>query len=228
MLESLRERAVWFAVCENFRFQLACMKVAEVLAEGAIGEPSWARIRFRTGVDVYRNQPYSATRNGSPFSTSASTCLTSRGFFLGEVVRVSCETQRRNPTVRAEDTATVLLRHAEGAVSVVECTYESRQPSEGQPEVLLTIEGPRGAIVAPPGGREVLVTVGEETIRHRVAEDGDDVSQRSVHATCAHLLAALRAGREADTSGADNIRIYALAEAAYAAAASGHAVEPSE
>ncbi len=228
MLESLRERAVWFAVHENFRFQLACMKVAEVLAEGAIGEPSWARISFRTGVDVYRNQPYFRDEERLAILDVGIHMLDLARVFLGEVVRVSCETQRRNPTVRAEDTATVLLRHAEGAVSVVECTYESRQPSEGQPEVLLTIEGPRGAIVAPPGGREVLVTVGEETIRHRVAEDGDDVSQRSVHATCAHLLAALRAGREADTSGADNIRTYALAEAAYAAAASGHAVEPSE
>ena len=54
-------------------------------------------------------------------------------FFMGEVERISCETQRRNPKVRAEDTATMLLRHESGAVSVVECTYEARRAARPLP-----------------------------------------------------------------------------------------------
>ena len=228
IVEAARRRAVWFAVHENFRFQPAMMKVAEVLAEGVIGAPSWARISFRTGVDVYKNQPYFYDEERLAILDVGIHMLDLARVFLGEATRVTCETQRRNPAVRAEDTATMMLRHVTGAVSVVECTYESRQPAAGQPEVLVMIEGPRGSIVAPPGGREVLVTTGQETIGYLVAGDDEDISQRSVHATCAHLLAALRAGRDADTAGADNLRTYALCEAAYAAAASGRAVELSE
>ncbi len=42
---------------------------------------------------------------------------------------------------------------------------------------------------------------------------------------CAHLLERYRAGQDADTSGADNLKTYALAKAAYEAS-SGRAIEP--
>ncbi|MBL8599171.1 MAG: gfo/Idh/MocA family oxidoreductase, partial [Devosia sp.] len=44
------------------------------------------------------------------------------------------------------------------------------------------------------------------------------VAQESVLATCRHMLEALRAGRPAATSAADNLRTFALVEAAYQAA----------
>lgn len=50
--------------------------------------------------------------------------------------------------------------------------------------------------------------------------------QESVLRTQEHWVDCLRAGREPDTSGADNLRTYALCEAAYASAASGHTVDP--
>ena len=42
--------------------------------------------------------------------------------FIGEVGSIACGTQRCNPKIRGEDTATMLLRHRSGAVSVVEAT----------------------------------------------------------------------------------------------------------
>ena len=226
IVEAARVAGVWFAVHENFRFQPAMMKVAEVLSDGAIGKPSWARLSFRTGVDVYQTQPYFLNEERLAILDVGIHMLDLARVFLGEVARVSCETQRRNPAVRAEDTATMLLRHVAGAVSVVECTYESRQAFEGRPEVRVTIECPRGSVSAEPGGREVIVTVGEETTRHAVGADREDLYQASVHNMCAHLLGRVRAGRDADTSGADNLKTYALAEAAYEAAKSGCAIEP--
>ena len=226
MVEAARAAGVWFAVHENFRFQPAMLKTAEVLADGAIGAPSWGRLSFRTGVDVYKTQPYFLHEERLAILDVGIHMLDLARVFFGEATRVSCETQRRNPAVRAEDTATMLLRHAGGAVSIVECTYESRQPFEGRPEVRVTIEGPHGSVSAAPGGREVIVTVGGETTRHLVATDGEDLYPASVHNMCAHLLKRVRAGRDAVTSGADNLKTYALAEAAYEAAASGRAVEP--
>ena len=226
MTEAASERPTWLAVHENFRFQPAMAKTAQALASGVIGPPSWARISFRTGVDVYANQPYFRDEARLVILDLGVHILDLARVFLGEVAHLGCETQRRNPTVRAEDTATMLLRHRGGAVSVVDCTYESRLPPEGSPEVHVTIEGPRGAIVARPGGREVLVTADGSTTRHQVAADDEDVAQTSVTATCAHLLEAMRAGRDAATSAVDNLKTYALAEAAYEAAATGRMAEP--
>ena len=48
--------------------------------------------------------------------------------------------------------------------------------------------------------------------------------QESVLATCDHLLEALRSGRAAAVSAADNLRTFELCEAAYEAAATGRAV----
>src|SRR5204862_6828982 len=50
--------------------------------------------------------------------------------------------------------------------------------------------------------------------------------EESVYKTCAHILAALKGGRDADTSGRDNLTTYAICEAAYEANATGRAVKP--
>lgn len=52
------------------------------------------------------------------------------------------------------------------------------------------------------------------------------IVQESVFATCAHMLAAVRAGRSADTDARDNLRTFALCEAAYELAAAGQIARP--
>ena len=51
--------------------------------------------------------------------------------------------------------------------------------------------------------------------------------EESVYKTCRHLLESLKAGRAADISGRDNLKTYAVCEAAYEAAATGRAVKPA-
>ncbi len=141
------DAGVFLAVHENFRFQAPMLKVAEMIASGVIGTPSWARISFRTGYDIYKGQPYFYDEERFAILDVGVHVLDLARVFMGEVERLSCESQRRNPEVRAEDTATMLLRHASGAVSVVEHTYEARKLPDHFPQTLLEIEGPRGAIV---------------------------------------------------------------------------------
>jgi hypothetical protein len=52
------------------------------------------------------------------------------------------------------------------------------------------------------------------------------VIQDSVLATCAHLLDAVRSGRSADTAAADNLRTFALCEAAYLSASTHSVIIP--
>jgi len=232
MVDAAANAGVFLAVHENFRFQAPMLRVREVLASGAIGTPSWARIAFRTGFDVYRTQPYFLGEERLAILDVGIHVLDLARVFLGEVERVSCETQRRNPRVRAEDTATMMLRHVSGAVSIVECTYESRKQPDVFPETLLEIEGDRGAIVVKPGlvmevtseGRLTTSDIGAPLLPW--TSKPWHVAQESVRTTCAHMLASVRARRDAETSGVDNLKTFALVEAAYEAAASGRAVAP--
>ena len=52
------------------------------------------------------------------------------------------------------------------------------------------------------------------------------ISQESVLNANAHFLEAYRLGKEADTSGTDNLKTFALVEAAYESAASHMSVRP--
>jgi D-apiose dehydrogenase len=232
MVDAAARAGVFLAVHENFRFQTPMLRVREVLASGAIGRPSWARIAFRTGFDVYRTQPYFYTEERLAILDVGIHVLDLARLFLGEVERVSCETQRRNPKVRAEDTATMMLRHVSGAVSIVECTYESRKLPDVFPETLLEIEGDKGAIVVKPGLTMEVTSNGRTTTSDIGApllpwtSKPWHVAQESVRTTCAHMLASVRAGCDAETSGSDNLKTFALVEAAYDAAASGRAVAP--
>ena len=208
--------------------------VRQAIDSGAIGTPSWARIRFRTGFDVYATQPYFlTTRNASPSPMSASTCWTSRAFFMGEVVRISCETQQRNPTLRGEDAATMLLRHERGGVSVVECTYEARRSPDPFPETLVEIEGPRGSIIVDTGCRMTLTSdgqPGETDIGAPLLSWTSHpwhVSQQGALGACRHFLDCLQRGVAAETSGADNLKSYALVDAAYRAAVEHGAIVPT-
>ncbi len=232
IVENAKAHGAWLAVHENFRFGSAMMRVNEVIKAGTIGEPSWARICFRTGYDVYKGQPYFYNEERLAILDVGIHVLDLARVFLGDVERVYCETQRRNPKVRAEDTATMTLRHLSGAVSVVECTYEARRSDDAFPETLLEIEGPLGSIVMKKGEVMTVTTQGL-TFDDRVGTPllswttrPWHVSQEAARNTCKHMLHAVRAGVPAETSGEDNLKTYALVEAAYESARTHASVRP--
>ena len=232
MTRAAEKAGVFLAVHENFRFQTPLMKVAEAVRSGVIGTPSWARISFRTGYDLYKTQPYFYDEERFIILDLGVHTLDIARVMMGEAERVYAETQTRNPKVRAEDTATVLLRHVSGAVSVVDFSYESRKLPDPFPESLLEIEGPKGAIVVE-AGLTMRVTVGSESREEDIGAPllswtsrPWHVAQELVLITCRHLLDAYRAGRPAEISAVDNLKTYALAEAAYESAATGRAVKP--
>lgn len=232
MTRMAEDAGVFLAVHENFRFQTPLLKAAAAVRTGAIGTPTWGRISFRTGFDLYKTQPYFHDEERFIILDLGVHTLDMARVMMGEVAHVYAEVQTRNSMNRGEDTATVTLRHVTGGVSVVDFSYESRKLPDTFPETLMEIEGPNGAIVIEPGLR-MRVTVGgdmrEEDIGapllHWTAKPWH-VAQESVLTTCRHLLEAYRAGKAADISAADNLKTFAIAEAAYESAATGRAVKP--
>jgi predicted dehydrogenase len=231
MQRAATEAGVFLAIHENFRFQRPIREALKVVSSGAIGKPSWARISFRTGYDIYKGQPYLMKEERFVIVDLGAHVLDLARAFLGEVDHLSAETQSRNANVKGEDTATMLLRHKNGAVSVVECTYESHRLPDVFPETLIEIEGDRGAIALRPGmimdvtsdGKLTSVDVDAQVLHW--AERPWHVVQESVFATCAHMLLSLQVGTAAATSAADNLKTFALCEGAYQAMASARAVK---
>jgi predicted dehydrogenase len=225
-------RGVWLAVHENFRFGTGMRRVKQELDKGSIGTPNWARISFRTGFDVYSGQPYLAKEERLVVLDSGIHVLDLARYFLGEVERLSCEVQRRKPDIAGEDTATILMRHKSGAVSVVESTYQCKREPDVFPEAMLEIEGTEGSVTLSQNqmmsvtsqGNTSTTAVGSPLLSW--TSHPWHVSQEAVLQANAHFLDAFRSGRAADTSGADNLKTFSLVEAAYEAAATHRAARP--
>ena len=234
IVETAARSGAWLAAHENFRFMTSMRRVKSVIDSGAIGAANWARLSFRTAYDVYRGQPYLAEEERLVILDVGIHVLDLARWLLGEVEHLSCETQRRNPKVRAEDTATMLLRHATGAVSNVEVTYEAKRIPDSFPETLLEIEGESGSILVSRGERMTVTTQGlsfDEAIGGPLLPWSSrpwHASQEAVLHTNTHMLEAFRAGVPAETSGEDNLKTFALVEAAYEAASSHRAVRPKQ
>jgi predicted dehydrogenase len=196
--------------------------VAGLLREGAVGEPFFARISFRTPYDVFVDQPYLATESRFIILDLGIHLLDLAQCFMGEGRDVSCWTKRVNPKIRGEDVATIVLDHGEGRTSIVDCSYATHQVPDAWPQTLVTIEGTGGTIALGPDYRLHLTQGDTTTTRHvppRVwpwSRQPLDAIQDSVVALQGHWLESYRAGRPAETSGGDNLKVMELVHAAYA------------
>jgi predicted dehydrogenase len=233
MVEACAEAHVALMVHENFRFQTPLRAVREVLDSGALGEPFFARISWRTGYDIYANQPYLALEERFIILDLVIHLLDVARFLFGEVRRVTCRTASIRPGIKGEDVATVLLEHQDPVTCVVDATYQAPQDPDPFPETLIEIDGSAGTLRLRPG-YELALTGPGGSERRAVAPALLPWASRPWHGiqesvlnTQRHWLECLREGCEPATSGADNLRTFALCEAAYASAATGDTVTPS-
>jgi predicted dehydrogenase len=231
MTLAAKKAGVFLAVHENFRFQAPLRRITELLRQGVIGTPSWGRVSFRTDYDIYTGQPYLLNETRFVINDlGVHVCDLARAF-LGEVEHVTCETQRRNPKAKGEDTATMMMKHTNGAVSMVECTYGAHRVPDIFPQSLIELEGPKGSIILYKNFDLEIAVNGKITEDHADAEVLHwaarpwHIIQESVLATNAHILNALRSGKPADVSAEDNFKTFACCEAAYTSAETGKAVK---
>jgi predicted dehydrogenase len=231
MTLAAKKAGVFLAVHENFRFQAPLRRITELLRQGVIGTPSWGRVSFRTDYDIYTGQPYLLNETRFVINDlGVHVCDLARAF-LGEVEHVTCETQNRNPKAKGEDTATMMMKHTNGAVSMVECTYGAHRVPDIFPQTLIELEGPKGSIILYKNFDLEIAVGGKITEEHADAEVLHwaarpwHIIQESVLATNAHILKALRSGKPADVSAEDNFKTFACCEAAYKSAETGKAVK---
>jgi len=232
MVEACEAAGVPFMVHENFRFQSAIIAVYDTIDSGAIGRPFWGRVSFRSGFDVFSGQPYLAEGERFIIEDLGVHILDIARYLFGNVASLTARTQRINPRIRGEDTATMLLGHENGITSVVDCSYWSRREKEAFPQTLIEVDGSAGSLrleldykltVTSPKGTEVRdvsppLLPWAERPWHNI--------QESVLLIQKHWVDCLTNGKRPSTSGRDNLGTYALVEGAYQSAATGQPVDP--
>ena len=234
IVDAAAAAAVPLMVHENFRFQTPIKAVRDVLDSGVIGKPFFGRISWRTGFDVYANQPYLMEEERFILLDLVIHLFDVDRYLFGEVSKLTCRTQSIKPDLKGEDAATILLGHENGVTSVVDATYSSKRDPDMFPDTLIEIDGTEGSIMLDDGCK--LKVVSASGTKRRVVEPALlDWAQRPWHGiqesvlrTQEHWVACLREGREPDISGADNLKTYALSEASYASALSGRTVDPKD
>lgn len=216
---------------ENFRWQTPIQAVRKALDSGVIGTPFWGRFSFRSGYDVFSGQPYLAEGKRFIIEDLGIHTLDIARYILGDVTSLTARTKRVNPKINGEDVATILLDHENGATSIVDVSYATKQSVEPFPETLIEIDGTEGSIRLSQG-YELQVTNAGGTVNTDVApallpwasRPWHNI-QESVYAIQQHWTDSLIAAKETSTSGADNLKTFALVEAAYHSAASKATVE---
>ena len=225
-------RNVTLMVHENFRWQRPLLELKQAAAD--LGELFFGRIHFRSGYDVYADQPYLATDERFIVYDLGVHLFDLARFFFGEAKTLTCHTRRVNPAIVAEDVATALLQMHSGAHVVVDMSYASKLERETFPQTLVDLEGTEGSARLHADYRLSVTTNGGT--RHR------DVSPRAFDWTPApvtaipesvlniqrHFIDCLKTGRTPDTAGADNLRTLELTFGAYRSAQVGRSISLGE
>ncbi|CAN7671261.1 Gfo/Idh/MocA family protein [Mesorhizobium sp. LjRoot246] len=231
MVGACVEAGVPLMVHENFRWQSPIQAVRGVLDSGEIGTPFFGRISFRSAYDVFSDQPYLATGKRFIIEDLGIHILDIARFLLGDVSTITTRTARINPAIAGEDVATMLMDHKSGATSVVDCSYATKLATEPFPETLIEIDGSDGTIRLAQGYRLTVtgksgtaITDVSPPLLPWASRPWHNI-QESVVAIQKHWVDCLAKGVEPATSGADNLKTFALIEAAYAGAASRQPVQ---
>jgi len=232
MVRTCQEAGVPFMIHENWRWQPAIRMLKEALAEGQAGRPFRARITFSSSFPVFANQPFLAELEQFMLTDIGSHILDTARFLFGEARTVYCQTRRINPAIKGEDVATVVMEMGEGVTVTCEMSYASRLEHERFPETYVLVECDGGSVELAPD-LWIRVTTAAGTIARRCptprypwADPAYGIVHASIVSCNAHLLASLRSGRQAETSGADNLNTVRLVFAAYQSAAKKRVVVP--
>jgi D-apiose dehydrogenase len=218
-------------VHENFRWQSPIQKVKKIIESGEIGDVFWGRVSFRSAYDVFSGQPYLAEGKRFIVEDLGIHALDIARFLFGDAKNVSARIKRVNPKIRGEDVATVMLDHGDGLTSIVDCSYATQLEQELFPQTLLEIDGTRGTLRLG-ADYKLTVTTGGKVSKQDVsppllnwASKPWHNIQESVALIEQHFVDCLTSKKEPQTSGRDNLKTFALVEAVYQSAETGHTID---
>lgn len=234
IVELAEKACVRVMVHENFRFQEPLRALKARIDGDAIGEPFFAHISWRTGFDVIQGQPYLARTERFLILDLGIHLLDVARFLMGEVNDLYARAQKTHPKAVGEASSIMTLGHRSGAVSEIVCGYTTKINPDPFPQTLVEVEGRDGRLAL---GIDYQLVHSTRTSRSVIkvppqapswADPDWALAQASVLDTQQHFVDCLKSGDEFQTSGRDNLKTFALVEAAYASSESGRPVIPGD
>lgn len=220
MLDICTHNGVKLFINENFRWQAPIRALKAIIDSGKIGKPFKARISFCTNFPVFENQPFLKEASHFIIADVGSHTLDVCRFLFGEAETLYCQTAQINPTIQGEDVASILLKMVSGLTCFVEMSYASRLEKDSFPEVLVLVEGSLGSVNLDHG-YEIKITNKQGTVntivepQHYPWVNPEYAVVHSSIVDCQrNLLDGLR-GKEAETTGADNLKTMELVWGSY-------------
>lgn len=232
IVEHTETAGVPIMVHENFRFQTPLIELKAAIDRGDIGQPFFAHISWRTGYDVVAGQPYLAEVERFIILDLGIHLLDVARFLVGDADEIFARTQRTLAGAKGEASAIMSLHHETGAVCEITCSYTTRIDPDPFPQTLIEVEGRTGTLKLSHDYR--LEWHRKDGLKTRTvaphppawADPQWALVQESVLNTQQHFIDCLKAGKAPQTEGRDNLKTFALVEAAYASAAAGQPMKP--
>lgn len=169
-----RERGVAVAVAHNLRFRPVVQRVKQILLEGALGNPAWARFccaswlpDWRPGQDYRSNYAADPLTGGVIFDSIHELDLACH--LLGRAkVHAASAARTGILDIPSEDVADILLRHDSGCQSTIHLDYITRPRQR-----VLEIGGPYGTLTADLRDGTLTMRAPDGTTRLNEAHPSD-------------------------------------------------------
>jgi len=213
-------------VCFYQRYNARHRKIKVLLEARAIGQVTAVRLNFSGRVP---DRPGAwrldrAQSGGGCYMDNASHCVDLLRFLFGEIVAASAFVDTLAARYDVEDTATSLLRLANGAHAVVTSYWSTDDPDERRTS-MLEILGTEGAIVSTP--LHDKFSRGRLSVVRRAGEENYAFEESTHVAVLEEFAAALAERRTPGVSAADGIAALRVVEAVYESAGIGRTISIS-
>jgi len=242
MIAACDRAGVRCVVHENWRWRRWFREIKQMLAQGVIGTPRYARFQVHNAAVLPRpdssrpgqltSQPYTAQMPRLILFEWGIHLLDVMRFLFGDIETVYARTSHVSPLVRGEDMAVLLLGFRSGLTGLVDISWGTYTPTDrDSPRGSIdpfVVEGDKGTIELTPTRDDDTLTIataaGRESRPVHPGLSRADVYQESYLNTFSNFVQALRTGEPAENEAHDNLKVLLAAFAAYESAASGQVV----
>lgn len=229
MLQACRASESLFMVHENFRWQTPLRAFKQYMK--SLGKTFFGRIHFRSGFDVYADQPYLAEDDQFIIYDLGVHLLDLARFYFGEIDELYCHTQKVNSDIKGEDSAVIMLKLKSGGTCIIDLSYASHPENECFPQTLVTCEGEHGSLTLGPNYQLTQVTpsgvkkINVPPVEHDWCSEPGLPVQSSVFEIQKHWCDCLLDHHVPETSASDNRKTLELVFLAYQSARTGQVLK---
>jgi len=235
MIEACERAGVYCVVNENWRWRSWYREVKELIVEGVVGTPRYARLYHHSDAVLERldgstpaliaRQPYVAQMPKLLVFEVGIHYVDVMRFLFGDIKRIFAHTAHQSTLVKGEDLAVLMMKFRDEMFGIIDISWGSFVPEEyrgarGAVEPFV-VEGDRGTIELDPYEDDALIVTTASGTERRHTRPGftrAEAYQQSYLRTHTNFIRCLRTGTKAENDARENVKSLSAALAAYQSA----------